>query len=49
VFFAAHLQPWVGELCDAVAAHPKARFYASLAGFMRSFMTVEAQAFDMLP
>jgi TorA maturation chaperone TorD len=48
-FFAAHLQPWVGELCDAVAAHPKARFYASLAGFMRSFMTVEAQAFDMLP
>lgn len=48
-FFAAHLQPWVGELCDAVAAHPKARFYAALAAFTRGFMTVEAQAFDMLP
>jgi TorA maturation chaperone TorD len=48
-FFAAHLQPWVGELCDAIAAHPKARLYAALAGFTLAFMTVEAQAFDMLP
>jgi TorA maturation chaperone TorD len=47
-FFAAHLQPWVGELCDAIAAHPKARFHAALAGFTRAFMTVEAQGFDML-
>jgi TorA maturation chaperone TorD len=47
-FFATHLQPWVGELCDAIAAHPKARFHAALAGFTRAFMTVEAQGFDML-
>lgn len=47
-FFAAHLQPWVNELCDAVAAHPKARFHAALAGFTRAFMSVEAQGFDML-
>jgi TorA maturation chaperone TorD len=47
-FFAAHLQPWVPALCDAIAAHPKARFYAALAGFTRAFASVEAQGFDML-
>jgi TorA maturation chaperone TorD len=47
-FFAAHLQPWVMQLCDALAAHPKAKFYASLAGFTRAFVNVEAQGFDML-
>jgi len=47
-FFAEHIQPWVGALCDAVTAHPKARFYARLADFTRSFMNVEAQGFDML-
>ena len=47
-FFATHLQPWVGDLCDAVAAHPEARFYAALAAFARGFMSVEAQAFDLL-
>ncbi|MEW6693775.1 Chaperone protein TorD [Tepidimonas thermarum] len=47
-FFAAHLQPWVGALCDAIEAHPAARFYAALAGFARAFFQVEAQAFDML-
>jgi TorA maturation chaperone TorD len=47
-FFAAHLQPWVPALCDAIAAHPKARLYAALAGFTRAFISVEAQGFDML-
>lgn len=47
-FFAAHLQPWINDLCDAVQAHPKARFHAALAGFTRAFMSVEAQGFDML-
>jgi TorA maturation chaperone TorD len=47
-FFATHVQPWVTQLCDAVAAHPKARFYAGLAGFTRAFMSVEVQGFDML-
>ena len=47
-FFAAHVQPWVTALCDAIAAHPKARFYAALAAFTRAFMSIEAQAFDML-
>lgn len=48
-FFTAHLQPWVDAMCEAIAAHPKARFYAVLAQFTRAFMQVEAQAFDLLP
>jgi TorA maturation chaperone TorD len=47
-FFCEHLQPWVNALCDAIAAHPKAHFYAVLAQFTRAFMNVEAQGFDML-
>ena len=47
-FFAAHLQPWVIPLVDAIAAHPKSRFYAAVAELTRSFVAVEAQGFDML-
>ena len=47
-FFGNHVQPWVMQLCDAVAAHPKARFYAALAGFTRAFASIESQGFDML-
>lgn len=47
-FFTAHVQPWVNDLCDAISAHPRARFYAVLAGFTRAFVAVEAQGFDML-
>ncbi|MBL0420116.1 molecular chaperone TorD family protein [Ramlibacter sp. AW1] len=47
-FFATHLQPWVGQLCETLQAHPRARFYAALGGFTRAFVAVEQQAFDML-
>jgi TorA maturation chaperone TorD len=47
-FFAAHLQPWLPAMCDAVAAHPRAKFYSVLAAFTRAFVGVEAQGFDML-
>jgi TorA maturation chaperone TorD len=47
-FFAAHMQPWVAQLCDAIQAHPKARFYAAVAELTRAFMNVEVQGFDML-
>jgi TorA maturation chaperone TorD len=47
-FFVDHLQPWVPALCDAIVAHPTARFYAALAEFTRAFLGVEAQGFDML-
>jgi TorA maturation chaperone TorD len=47
-FFAGHLQPWSAALCDAIAQHPKARFYAAVAELTRAFVSVEAQGFDML-
>jgi TorA maturation chaperone TorD len=47
-FFSAHVQPWAQRMCDEIAAHPKARFYAALARFTAAFASVEAQGFDML-
>ena len=47
-FFADHLQPWVNAMCDAIAAHPRARFYRALAEFTRAFVGIEVQGFDML-
>jgi len=47
-FFAQHLQPWVALLCADLEQHPKAHFYAALAAFTRTFMSVEAQGFDLL-
>ena len=47
-FFACHLQPWLPQMCDAVAQHPKADFYRILAAFTQAFLSVEAQGFDML-
>jgi TorA maturation chaperone TorD len=47
-FFVKHLQPWAQRMCDAITAHPKARFYAALAGFTHAFLGVETQGFDML-
>jgi TorA maturation chaperone TorD len=47
-FFSEHLQPWVSQMCDAVGQHPQARFYRALASFTQAFVSVEAQAFDML-
>ncbi|BDI06787.1 TorD/DmsD family molecular chaperone [Sphaerotilus microaerophilus] len=46
-FFRAHLQPWAGALCEAVAAHPGARVYRALADFTNAFVQVETQAFDL--
>ncbi len=47
-FFAAHLQPWVHDMAQALQHHPRARFYAVLGGFTEAFIGIEAQAFDML-
>lgn len=47
-FFAAHLQPWVERLCDDLVANPGAHFYRAVAQFLRAFMHVDAQGFDML-
>jgi TorA maturation chaperone TorD len=48
VFFEGHLQPWPTAMCDAVVAHPRAKFYAAVAEFTRAFLNVEMQGFDML-
>lgn len=47
-FFATHVQTWLPSLCEAVQAHPQARFYAGLAGLTRAFVSVEAQGFDLM-
>jgi TorA maturation chaperone TorD len=46
-FFAAHMQPWLIRLCDAIDAHPSARFYIAVSALARAFFEVEMQAFDM--
>ena len=47
-FFTRHVQSWLPQMCEALAAHPKARFYRALADFTQAFASVEAQGFDML-
>ena len=47
-FFTHHLQPWVITLCEAVSRHPQADFYRCVAEFTQTFISVEAQGFDML-
>jgi TorA maturation chaperone TorD len=47
-FFRNHLQTWVGQMCDAVNASPRAVVWAAVANFTREFIAVETQAFDML-
>lgn len=47
-FFSAHVQPWVPAMCEAITAHPKAKFYAALAAFTDAFISVETQGFDLM-
>jgi TorA maturation chaperone TorD len=47
-FFGDHIVAWTTAMCDAVAAHPRAKFYAAVASFTRTFLSVETQGFDML-
>jgi TorA maturation chaperone TorD len=47
-FFRTHVQTWVEQLCDTVAAHPRADAWRAVAEMTRAFVRVEAQAFDLL-
>jgi len=47
-FFSDHVQSWAPTMCEAITAHPKARFYAALAGFTAAFVSVETQGFDLM-
>lgn len=44
-FFARHLEPWYGRLCDAIEAAPETGFYRSVAGFTRAFLELENEFF----
>jgi TorA maturation chaperone TorD len=46
-FFGTHLQPWAGQMCDAIAAHPQAKFHRPAAQMAKAFFEIEMQAFDM--
>ena len=47
-FFTRHAQPWLPMMCEAIMAHPQARFYGAVAAFTLTFVSVESQGFDML-
>ena len=47
-FFATHIQPWAQEMTEAIAKHPKAKFFGVLAEFTQAFLGIEAQGFDLL-
>lgn len=47
-FFRGHLQTWVGTLCDAVEAHPRAQIWRAVAQLTRVFLDIETQGFDLL-
>lgn len=47
-FFRNHVQSWVSRMCQALAAHPRAAFYARTAVLTETFVSVEAQGFDLL-
>jgi TorA maturation chaperone TorD len=47
-FFRAHVQPWVGPMCEAVQAHPRAQTWRAVAEMTRQFVAVETQGFDLL-
>lgn len=47
-FFTRHVLTWLPALCETIADHPRAGFYAPLAAFTQAFIGVEAQGFDML-
>jgi TorA maturation chaperone TorD len=48
-FFATHIQPWYGALCDALDAAPGANFYRRVSRYARSFLDVEAAALNIDP
>ncbi len=47
-FFTRHAQTWLPMMCEAIMAHPGARFYRAVAAFTQTFISVESQGFDML-
>ncbi|MCP1173696.1 TorD/DmsD family molecular chaperone [Ralstonia chuxiongensis] len=46
-FFQRHLASWVDTACDAVLQHPRAAFYADVAGLAKAFFDVERLALEL--
>ena len=46
-FFARFIQPWYGKLGDRLEAVPGLTFYRAAGRFMRAFLDVETEAFDI--
>jgi TorA maturation chaperone TorD len=46
-FFAAHLQPWIFDCCNAIKVCPLANYYARVAEFAEIFMAIERDSFAM--
>lgn len=47
-FFRSHMQSWLGRLCAATEAHPRAQLWGAVARFTSAFIDVETQGFDLL-
>ncbi len=47
-FFTQHVQCWLPALCQALQGHPRAVFYAKVAAFTETFISVESQGFDLV-
>lgn len=46
-FFARHVAPWYAAFCDAVEAHPAANFHRTVAKFVRAFLDLDRQAYEI--
>lgn len=46
-FFMRHVAPWYASLCDAIEAQPAAQFFRTVAKFVRAFLDLDRQAFEI--
>ena len=46
-FFVRHVAPWYAALCNAIEAHPAADFFRTVARFVRAFLDLDRQAFEI--
>jgi TorA maturation chaperone TorD len=46
-FFHAHIESWYRSLADAIQASQTANFYRPVGKFMRAFLELETESFDI--
>jgi TorA maturation chaperone TorD len=47
-FFLRYVAPWYAEFCAAAIASPNTDFYKHAAGFIKAFLDVEVESFEMV-